>query len=68
MCRSAEEAAIIERFLPAHIDATRAEKGCESFRVERSTNLLVSTVDEIFSSREAFTARQERTKNSEWGT
>ncbi|PCI02985.1 MAG: antibiotic biosynthesis monooxygenase [Hyphomicrobiales bacterium] len=53
--------------LPTHIELTREEPGCISFKVTQSTSVECRfLVAEIFEDQAAFEAHQERTKASEW--
>jgi quinol monooxygenase YgiN len=65
-CSTAEDAAIVRAFLPAHIRLSRAEPGCLSFDVDPSDDPLVWRLDETFADRAAFDAHQDRTRSSEW--
>lgn len=65
---SAAMLAVIEMYLDDHIEATRAEPGCEKFEVNPDAkNPFHYIVSEIFSSEEAFAAHQERAAASVWG-
>jgi quinol monooxygenase YgiN len=53
--------------LPAHIALTRREPGCLDFEVsEDLEDPLRLTVSELFASREAFDAHQQRAASSAW--
>lgn len=67
VCRTADEASVVVRELPRHIELTRAEPGCVHFAVEPTTDPLVWSVSEQFANREAFEAHQERVRTSDWG-
>lgn len=67
LCESAEQAEIVHRHLPRHIELTRAEEGCLRFDVTQAEDPLVWTVAELFADQSAFEAHQERVKASEWG-
>jgi quinol monooxygenase YgiN len=67
VCHDAADVALIEKFLPAHIELTRAEPGCFAFDVTATENPLVWTVSEQFSSPESFRSHQQRVAASEWG-
>lgn len=67
ICQDTNEAAIVEEHLPGHIALTRAEPGCISFEVKRSTSPLVWNVEEVFKDAESFHFHQARVKSSEWG-
>jgi len=66
-CKTADEAATVARYLPHHIDLTRAEAGCLAFDVVPTTDPMVWNVAELFESAEAFKRHQERVTDSEWG-
>ena len=67
ICASEEEADLVRKFLPDHIELTRAETGCLSFEVKETTDPLVWEVQELFGNQEVFKAHQARVKSSEWG-
>lgn len=67
VCRTADEAAVVVRELPRHIELTRAEPGCVRFVVERTDDPLVWNVSERFADQDAFDAHQERVRVSSWG-
>lgn len=67
VCRNAAEAAIVAAHLPEHIEVTRAERGCLSFEVAATDDPLVWTVEERFTSEDAFAAHQARVAGSDWG-
>lgn len=67
ICESAEEAEIVERHLPHHVQLTRAESGCLRFDVERTEDPLVWTVAERFVDQAAFDLHHRRVRSSEWG-
>lgn len=68
LCRDNAEAAIVEKHLPAHMLASRAETGCLNFSVLRDAdNPLVWHVDETFAEPAAFEHHQQRTRQSPWG-
>ena len=67
ICASEQEAEIVRRHLPAHIDLTRAEPGCISFEVSPTDDPLIWTVEEHFRDRASFGSHQERTRASAWG-
>ncbi|MGW9114554.1 putative quinol monooxygenase [Microbacterium sp. NPDC055683] len=67
LCASAEEAGIVSRHLPRHVELTRAEPGCLSFDVTASADPLVWDVSERFADRAAFDAHQARVAASGWG-
>lgn len=67
ICATAEQAELVANLLPRHIELTRAEPGCLSFEVTPTTNPLVWSVSERFSSEPAFRFHQDRVPSSEWG-
>lgn len=67
LCASADEAAVVARELPRHVELTRAEPGCLSFEVEPTDDPLVWSVAERFVDRAAFAAHQARVAESDWG-
>ncbi|AMM22143.1 antibiotic biosynthesis monooxygenase [Frondihabitans sp. PAMC 28766] len=67
VCASAEQAAVVARYLPAHAALTRAEPGCVSFEVTPTADPLVWQVDERFTGESVFRAHQDRVGASEWG-
>lgn len=67
ICEHADEAAIVTRHLPLHIELTRAEAGCLSFEVLVTEDPLVWTVAERFVDQTAFGAHQSRVRSSGWG-
>lgn len=67
ICASNEEAEIVERHLPRHIELTRAEPGCLHFEVLPTPGGRVWTVEECFGDGAAFGAHQRRVEHSEWG-
>ncbi len=67
ICRTLEEADRVSALLGDHIRATRAEPGCLSFEVHRSSADPVRfAVHEVFRDRAAFEAHRARMKDSEW--
>ncbi|WP_175954101.1 putative quinol monooxygenase [Schaalia sp. Marseille-Q2122] len=67
-CKDERELGLVQAFLPAHIEFTRAEEGCISFEVTQdSVNPLIWHVNELFDSQASFDAHQRRTLASEWG-
>ncbi|MCR9110685.1 MAG: antibiotic biosynthesis monooxygenase [Rhodobacteraceae bacterium] len=68
VCASEQEAQIVCRHLPEHIDLTRAEPGCISFDVSPTEDPLIWTVEEHFQDRDSFGSHQERTQASAWGS
>jgi len=67
ICRSLEESDIVAAALPEHIRLTRAEVGCLSFDVLRSSaDPCRFAVRETFRSPEDFDAHQVRTRASAW--
>ena len=65
-CTTADDAAIVQKFLPDHIRLSRAEPGCLTFNVDPTDDPLVWRLDESFTDRAAFAAHQVRTQASEW--
>lgn len=66
ICLTAQDSAIVARFLPGHIELSRAEHGCLWFRVDQSDDPLIWTLDEGFADAAAFAAHQARTRASVW--
>lgn len=67
LCKSAEEAGLVRKYLPEHEELTRNETGCVSFEVTETADPLIWKVDELFKTRAAFDAHQKRTRASVWG-
>lgn len=67
VCSNDEELAVVEKYLPRHIESTRAEPGCLGFSVVRTGDPLVWAVDERFADQGAFDMHQRRAAGSEWG-
>jgi quinol monooxygenase YgiN len=67
VCQDEGQAAIVQRFLPRHVELSRAEPGCLCFDVDATDDPLVWTVAERFSNRVTFDAHQARVRVSEWG-
>lgn len=67
ICEDDQEAKIVRRHLPRHIELTRAESGCLHFDVEQTDDPLVWTVSEKFVSQAAFDTHQARVGASDWG-
>ena len=67
VCRSDAEAAAVATHLSEHIQLTRAERGCLSFEVAATDDPLVWTVEERFTSEDAFATHQARVAGSDWG-
>ena len=63
---NAVEADLVASLLPEHIRLTRAEPGCLSFSVTRTSDPLVWQVEERFTDRAAFDAHQARNRASAW--
>ena len=59
---------MVAEHLPLHVALTRAEAGCLSFEVTRTSDPLVWDVDEYFVDEVAFVAHQQRAAASEWGS
>jgi len=66
VCTNDEEAVIVARCLPRHVQLTRAEPGCISFVVRRIGSLIWQ-VDERFVDAKAFESHQKRSAVSDWG-
>lgn len=67
IARTLDEADRVAAHLPEHIRLTRAEPGCLSFEVIRSTSDPCRfAVAEAFTDRAAFQAHQARTAASPW--
>lgn len=67
ICEDDEEVAIVSRYLPQHIEGTRAEAGCLRFEVVQTEDPLVWSVAERFADQTAFDAHQARVRASDWG-
>ncbi|MCH5643872.1 MULTISPECIES: putative quinol monooxygenase [unclassified Gordonia (in: high G+C Gram-positive bacteria)] len=68
LCADDDEAAIVVRLLPRHIELTRAEPGCLSFTVQQNAeDPRTWDVDERFVDAAAYQAHQDRARSSEWG-
>lgn len=67
ICEHDDEATVVRRHLPRHIELTRTESGCLHFEVEQSDDPLVWTVSEKFVSQAAFDMHQARVETSDWG-
>jgi quinol monooxygenase YgiN len=67
VCSDQDQAAIVARFLPLHIELTRAEQGCLSFDVSLTDDPWVWQVDEQFQDAASFRAHQQRVAESGWG-
>ncbi|GAB3547750.1 antibiotic biosynthesis monooxygenase [Arthrobacter tumbae] len=67
VCSDQNQAAIVARFLPLHVELTRAEQGCLSFEVKVTENPLVWQVDEQFQDAASFRLHQQRVSGSAWG-
>lgn len=66
ICTDLEQARIVARYLPSHIELTRAEAGCLDFQVNCTADPLVWTVFERFKDYSSYEAHQERMKSSQW--
>lgn len=66
-CEDSEESSLVAKYLPAHVELTRAEPGCISFEVTRTDDPLIWAVAERFSDAAAFRLHQSRASASEWG-
>lgn len=67
VCKSAHEAKIVARYLPEHVEQTRAELGCLSFDVTPTTDPMIWKVEERFANERVFKSHQERVAGSDWG-
>lgn len=67
VCTRIEETELVRRCLPEHTRLTKEETGCLSFEVKETDNPLIWSVEELFTSQEAFDMHQARTKASVWG-
>ncbi|MDY7529240.1 MULTISPECIES: GNAT family N-acetyltransferase [unclassified Cryobacterium] len=67
VCLTQDQAGTVREHLQLHLALTRAEPGCLSFNVTRTSNPLVWQVEERFEQASAFEAHQERVASSEWG-
>lgn len=67
ICENADEARIVTRHLPRHIERTRAEAGCLLFEVVQTEDPHIWTVAERFVDQAAFDAHQARVRSSGWG-
>tara|TARA_S200000501_G_C20269442_1_gene502155 strand:- start:153 stop:437 length:285 start_codon:yes stop_codon:yes gene_type:complete len=64
-----EELETIKLYLDEHVQNTRSEVGCIEFKVEQSTeDKCIFNVFEVFVSRDAFDAHQDRVNASRWGS
>ncbi|MDO4243256.1 MAG: antibiotic biosynthesis monooxygenase [Actinomyces sp.] len=66
-CADEEQAARVRRYLPRHIELSRAEPGCLSFEVTATGDPLLWRVEEAFVDEEAFARHQARVAASQWG-
>jgi quinol monooxygenase YgiN len=67
VCGNRDQAALVIKHLPLHLELTRAEDGCVSFEVSPTHEPFVWQVDEQFLDANAFRTHQERVAASEWG-
>lgn len=67
LCSDQDQAAVVARLLPLHIELTRAEQGCLSFHVNHTEDPLVWQVEEQFQDAASFLAHQQRVAESQWG-
>lgn len=67
ICADADEAALVRRHLPRHVELTGAEPGCLHFAVSPTADLNVWDVEELFVDQAAFDAHQARVRASTWG-
>ncbi|GAA0495916.1 putative quinol monooxygenase [Tatumella terrea] len=66
IAKTAEDSAIIRRYLPEHQRLSRAEDGCLLFEVVESDDPLIWQVEELYTDQRSFDGHQTRTRNSEW--
>ena len=67
ICRDEREAALVDTYLPRHVELTRAEQGCRSFSVTPTEDSLVWCVEEVFNDAASFRRHQDRVQCSQWG-
>lgn len=67
ICKNSEETALVRRYLPDHIRLTKEESGCLNFEVKETSDPLIWSVEELFTSQQTFDMHQVRTKASAWG-
>ncbi|HLR28377.1 MAG TPA: antibiotic biosynthesis monooxygenase [Ruania sp.] len=67
ICAHGQDAMIVRRHLPQHIELTRAEPGCLRFDVQQSDDPLAWTVSEEFVSQAALDMHQARVRAGDWG-
>ena len=67
ICVSKEEAHLVMKLLPEHIELTHQEEGCISFEVKQSHDPFIWKVLEVFDSMKSFKYHQSRTASSIWG-
>jgi quinol monooxygenase YgiN len=67
ICGTQDPADVAARYLPAHIESTRAEPGCLEFAVTATEDPLVWDVEERFADHYAYMSHQHRVAASEWG-
>ncbi|MCS3880052.1 quinol monooxygenase YgiN [Gordonia amarae] len=67
ICADDQQVAVVARYLPRHIELTRAEPGCISFSVVQSQDPRIWRVEELFANAAAFESHQQRVADSEWG-
>jgi quinol monooxygenase YgiN len=68
VCSTESQAETVAKYLPLHLELTRAEEGCLSFEVTQTGKPLIWQVEERFRDAQAFRAHQERVAASEWGS
>jgi quinol monooxygenase YgiN len=67
VCNTRDQAETVQQHLQQHLALTRAEPGCQSFNVTKTSNPLIWQVEERFEHAAAFEAHQERVTSSDWG-
>lgn len=67
VCHTQDQAETVRKNLELHIALTRAEPGCRSFKVTRTSNPLTWQVEERFEHAAALEAHQLRVISSDWG-
>lgn len=67
LCASRDEVELVKKYLPRHIEFSRAEPGCIHFDVVQTEDPFVWTVAEQFENQLAFDRHQKLVKDSEWG-
>ena len=68
ICRTLDEADRVSALIPAHVAATRDERGCLDYEIWRSmADPVCFAVRAVYRDREALAAHQVRTSGSDWG-